>query len=172
MEEPRILDIKIGRRLYDIDATTIKIEKRMRKSNTTASGLHGFRFCGYSMDGVIKHKADLFDIIQQEEIFDLLEMFFESKIDQIDLIDFFLFEIHRILKTVEASSVQLISSSLLFVYDNSNPKYRCCTMIDFAHSHLHPAGMKHHDENYLEGLKSLRVFIEDIRKRRLYIHDN
>lgn len=170
MEEPRILDIKIGRRLYDIDATSIKIRKRIRKSNTTASGIHGFRFCGYFLDGVIKNKADLFHILQKEQIFGLLEKFLESETDKINLLDFYLYETSRILQAVETSNVQLISSSLLFVYDNANPKNRSCTMIDFAHSHLHPAEINHYDDNYLEGLQSLRLFIQEVRERHLYIH--
>lgn len=61
---------------------------------------------------------------------------------------------------VSQSNVQLISSSILLVYDLSEPTRLACKMIDFAHSHVHEH--KHSDENYLEGIENLIRFIEKI----------
>jgi 1D-myo-inositol-tetrakisphosphate 5-kinase/inositol-polyphosphate multikinase len=46
LKTPCIMDIKIGSRLYDVDASPRKIERRVRKSETTTSGALGFRLCG------------------------------------------------------------------------------------------------------------------------------
>lgn len=46
MGEPCIMDVKIGRRLYDDDATPEKTERMMRKSANSTSGTLGFRISG------------------------------------------------------------------------------------------------------------------------------
>jgi 1D-myo-inositol-tetrakisphosphate 5-kinase/inositol-polyphosphate multikinase len=40
------MDVKIGRRLYDDDATPEKTERMMRKSANSTSGTLGFRISG------------------------------------------------------------------------------------------------------------------------------
>lgn len=46
MEQPCIMDMKIGRRLYDDDATPEKTERMIKKSATSTSGSVGFRISG------------------------------------------------------------------------------------------------------------------------------
>jgi 1D-myo-inositol-tetrakisphosphate 5-kinase/inositol-polyphosphate multikinase len=46
MDEPCILDMKIGRRLYDDDATPEKTDRMKLKSENSTSGSVGFRISG------------------------------------------------------------------------------------------------------------------------------
>lgn len=77
------------------------------------------------------------------------------------LIRFFLSKLRHILSIVQMSNLQLISSSVLLVYDLENPSLATLKIIDFAHSHVH--GHEHLDENYINGLTSLIRFIERLQ---------
>lgn len=46
MKEPSVLDMKIGRRLYDEDASPEKAARMIRKSAGSTSGKIGFRISG------------------------------------------------------------------------------------------------------------------------------
>lgn len=46
MKIPCILDIKIGKRLYDDDATPEKKARMLLKSQNSTSSVLGFRICG------------------------------------------------------------------------------------------------------------------------------
>lgn len=46
MSQPCIMDMKIGRRLYDDDALPDKAARMMRKSASSTSGAVGFRISG------------------------------------------------------------------------------------------------------------------------------
>lgn len=59
MKCPCIMDIKIGRRLYDIDASLDKINRREIKSSQTTSGSLGFRLCGVKVERVSELVYDL-----------------------------------------------------------------------------------------------------------------
>jgi hypothetical protein len=74
---------------------------------------------------------------------------------------FFLAQLRHILSIVQASNLQLISSSVLLVYDLENPSLATLKIIDFAHSHVHEH--EHLDENYISGLASFISFIERLQ---------
>lgn len=153
MASPNILDVKIGARLYDIDATSVKIQKRVQKTNTTSSGRHGFRLCGIRTQVLgLLTKTDLCSI-DDASIVRYLDHFFASDFVRSRVVD----ALNRIKETVVNSYVELISSSILIVYDEFDPTTMKCKMIDFAHSHLHEK--PHYDQNYLEGLASFCKFV-------------
>lgn len=153
MQSPSILDVKIGSRLYDIDATPHKIQRRIHKSNTTSSGRHGFRLCGIRTHNLgLLRKADLFHV-DDESLAQYLDQFFDTDYKR----SMMLRTMEKIKGSMLQSNVELISSSILVVYDELNPSKMHCKMIDFAHSHMHDH--PHLDHNYLEGLASLSRFI-------------
>lgn len=156
MQSPSILDVKIGSRLYDIDATPQKIQRRIHKANTTSSGRHGFRLCGIRTESLgLLRKADLLHV-DDESLAQYLDLFFDTDYKR----SMMLRAMEDIRICMSQSNVELISSSILVVYDELNPSKMHCKMIDFAHSHIHDH--PHYDHNYLQGLASLtRLIIKD-----------
>jgi len=55
MVEPCVLDMKIGKRLHDEDATPEKAARMMRKAAITTSSKIGFRISGMRVRCVIWH---------------------------------------------------------------------------------------------------------------------
>lgn len=155
MKQPCLLDIKIGRRLYDVDATPIKIMKRLKKSQSSCSGHFGFRLCGIRYgNGVIFKKQQLMNLTSEEISAHLLHFLGSSP----DLRGKIVEQLHEIRTTVMMCNTQLISTSILIAYDFSDFTTIRMKIIDFAHSHIHPIPFD--DENYIEGLSSLIEFLE------------
>ncbi len=46
LDEPCVLDIKLGQRLYDDDADEAKRQKMIKQTQETTSGSLGLRICG------------------------------------------------------------------------------------------------------------------------------
>lgn len=167
MSKPSIIDIKIGRRLFDIDASPEKVFRRTMKAETTTSGSLGFRICGvkaFTVEGepVLHKKQDLMSLTEAGVI-TTLQLYFSalSRTHRTHLSRLFLSRLRHILQIIQTSSLQLISSSVLLVYDLDDPGRATCKIIDFAHSHLH-TDTAHLDENYIHGLASLIGFMESV----------
>lgn len=107
-------------------------------------------------------KAEL-STLTEHQVMDAFRLYLSAVPDfrKQELALFFLAKLRHILSIVEASNLQLISSSVLLVYDLENPSLATLKIIDFAHSHVH----EHHhlDENYINGLKSLINYIERLQ---------
>lgn len=112
---------------------------------------------------IILRKPDLASL-PHHTVYESLQRFFEPlEPDSRDRIfGHYLEVLYQLSETVHLSNVQLISSSILFVYDLSDPRKAVCKIIDFAHSHLHEH--QHLDTNYLEGLKSFIGYMELLQK--------
>lgn len=185
MEEPCILDVKIGRRLYDDDATPEKSERMRRKAASSTSSSLGFRISGMRsldpLDGhvVIRLKRCVRGI-STDELTPMMSAFF-SRLEREDaywLVDQFIEQLRRIEEAVRETQSYLYASSILFLYDSENPREKWdCRMIDFVHSHI---GLGEeggggggndfimskgsgYDRNYLDGLKNLIDFIQRLK---------
>ncbi len=162
MERPCLLDVKIGRRLYDVDATETKIIKRIHKSEISTSGLLGFRFCGLRTDNLTALHKDQLAALNAVGVSCAISMFFQSAPPKFrtTLKHSFIGLLSNICRTVELSSVQLISCSALLVYDAAYPENVACKLIDFAHSHFH-GNYEFYDENFISGMMSFINFISN-----------
>lgn len=162
MKAPRVMDIKIGSRLHDIDATPEKIKSRERNSASTSSASLGFRICGMLMDGrkVMKSDVSFFD---KPDIEKALNEFVKGSRDRILTA---LVQLRRMKSIIKNHSLQLISASVLMVFDEDTNCSVACRIIDFAHSHYHRA--EFYDSNFLSGLDSLICCLQSIVDGRLY----
>lgn len=154
------MDIKIGFRLHDIDATKSKLLGKIKKSLTTTSGTVGFRLCGMK-NGVWLKKDDLADLNHKQLLHSLSDFFTKiRKVDRHRLIMQVVEKLRVIMHLVAISNVQLIATSVILIYDADRPWMIDCKIVDFAHSHLHDT--PHLDLNYLEGLGNLIIYLERV----------
>lgn len=159
---PCIMDVKIGSRLWDIDATADKRMRRQIKSSKCGSGWYGFRICGIRDQLGNRIYARELSTLKKDGISKVLNFYFgnRSNSECKAMVEDCLAQLERIREMLQNTNLQLISSSLLFVYDGANPsKTFMCKMIDFAHSHIHK--QSYYDVNYLHGLDS---FISTIKQ--------
>ena len=163
MEEPCILDIKIGKRLYDDDACDAKRERMIRKAKLSTSASLGFCISGYrmvdfkqSLKMVVKMKSEVRGL-HEAEVLQTLKRFFQAAPEP--LLTLILECLQRISDTFRKITGRLYSCSVLITYDRFHPLERWnCRVIDFVHCHLRapiPPGEAEYDRNFIEGIDSL-----------------
>ncbi|KAK9767534.1 hypothetical protein K7432_002634 [Basidiobolus ranarum] len=186
--KPCILDIKLGTRLYDDDATSEKKARAIANAEKTTSGSSGIRICGLKVyDRIskeyIEYPREFGRKLQEDGLLDAISKFFPPTFDaqyRLDIMDGFLSELKEYLSVVENLELRLYSSSILFVYEGdpsgespSNGEGDASDesdneghlfdfrVIDFAHSKWELGGGI--DEQYLFGLRNTLELFEKLR---------
>ncbi|CCK68155.1 inositol polyphosphate multikinase KNAG_0A04850 [Huiozyma naganishii CBS 8797] len=140
--KPNVLDIKLGKVLYDSDASDAKKLRMQEVSKTTTSGSLGFRICGMKIqrnsrcNDVLKDEHfeagasdDEYIFVNKllgrsrtkEDVKDAIDMFFAHDSLSVErrrqLKVMFLKRLQLFFNTLLDENVRMISSSLLFVYE-------------------------------------------------------
>lgn len=147
--KPNIMDIKLGKKLFDENATKEKIERMKNVSETTTSGSLGFRICGMQLQNNVKNKFDPNHIENKfdneksteyifvnklygrtrtsENIDQAINTFFDninlSKKRQKLLKERFLIRLQLFYNTLLSKEVRMISSSLLFIFEGDQKRW-------------------------------------------------
>ncbi|KAJ2500464.1 hypothetical protein GGH96_002704 [Coemansia sp. RSA 1972] len=195
-EKPCVIDIKIGSRLHDIDAPQEKRERAERKAQRTTSGKLGFTITGMKQFGQPAMDRDWCRDLTEETIVTAIAQYFSTAAEQVSaeyrdyLVWQFITEVVELLDVMQNVECRMYSSSLLFVYDASKPKYERVfpsdeannrktrgfadrdsdeheddslldmKAIDFAHSHWVPGQGR--DELYIAGLQKLVEVLQSL----------
>lgn len=141
--KPNILDVKLGKILYDDYASEEKKARLSNVSKSTTSGSLGFRICGMKIQNsgkVARLKEEHFESapdgyvcinklygrsLKEDNVLDGFELFFGndalSSHRQEKVIDMFFKRLQLFYNTLLSEEVRLISSSLLFIFEG-DPK--------------------------------------------------
>ncbi|KAJ1822220.1 hypothetical protein LPJ60_002158 [Coemansia sp. RSA 2675] len=128
-EKPCIMDVKIGSRIYDIDATPEKAERMLKKAQESTTGSLGVRICGMIVPGAAEQPRDWFRKLTPETIRDAFAMYFSAADSMVSaeyrrfVIKQFILEIEDLAAVVRSVETRMYASSLLFVYDASKARY-------------------------------------------------
>ncbi|QHS72380.1 inositol polyphosphate multikinase [Saccharomyces paradoxus] len=152
--KPNILDIKLGKTLYDSKASLEKRERLERVSETTTSGSLSFRICGMKIQKnpfVLKQllpeyyeeEADTDYIFinklygrsrTDQTISDAIELYFNnmhlSDARKHQLKKTFLKRLQLFYNTMLEEEVRMISSSLLFIYEGDAKRWELSNDVD------------------------------------------
>ncbi|CCC68404.1 hypothetical protein NCAS_0B03200 [Naumovozyma castellii] len=140
--KPNVLDVKLGKILYDDNATKEKKERLTKVSNETTSGSLGFRICGMKIrknkltkglsesyfengnDGYISVNKFYGRSRTKENIKDAFEMYFAddelSSERRLKLKTTFFQRLQLFYNTLLNEEVRMFSSSLLFIYEGDS----------------------------------------------------
>jgi hypothetical protein len=201
-DEPCIVDIKLGTVLYHDSATPEKRERMEKVAQETTSGSLGFRVCGMKvclftlLIGfylIISFRGgQVYDLGPgQYRVFDkhygrgltadsIQDRFLEDYLQGSQILaNKFYLEVDRIISVMEKASVELISSSLLLIYDakdlsmtnkdsNVTPKITA-RLIDFAQSTILQqkdklGGTVGRDERILFGLQNFKLLLHKLAR--------
>ncbi|KAJ2457869.1 hypothetical protein GGF42_002419 [Coemansia sp. RSA 2424] len=128
-EKPCILDVKIGTRIHDIDASPEKLAKMLRKAQASTTGSLGVRICGMSIAGVTSPARDWFGQLTVETIKDAFAMYFSGAESVVSaeyrrfVIRQFIAEVEDLAAVIRSVETRMYASSLLFIYDASKARY-------------------------------------------------
>lgn len=156
MENPCIMDIKLGVKNYRDDACVDRIIKNIFKAHISTTAQWGLRIAGLkylSAEGwITKDKLDCRSLSIDEVRKEMHNFFLNS----IELVEEVKEVIERILDSLEGNHLfRLYGSSILFVYDAKNPLETIdIRLIDFSNYYK----LKYPDEQddgYIFGLKNL-----------------
>jgi len=161
------LDIKMGTQTYGPDASEQKKRDMGSKDVESTTKELGQRITGYKTwkgeAGFLKVGKDVSKKITKYEYSDHLKIFFDNgKGIRKDIVKHYLVLLRELLEwQKEQTEFMLISSSILFCYDASNPEANGdMKMIDFAHVYDLRDGV--HDDGFIFGLKLLIKYFEEI----------
>lgn len=137
--KPNIMDVKLGKILYDQNTSLKKRERLENVSNTTTSGTLGFRICGMKLqpnslcdqlntehfsidqDNYISINKKYGKVLTKENIHDGFRLYFDhdelSAKRRLQLLKIFLTRLKLLRNTLMNEEVRMISSSLLFIYE-------------------------------------------------------
>ncbi|KAJ2392207.1 hypothetical protein GGI05_002731 [Coemansia sp. RSA 2603] len=129
-ENPCIMDVKLGVRLYDVDAPPEKIAKMKIKAKERTVSQIGVMIGGISLPGrpAYEHKW-LYKLTTDTIVPDALVPYFSVAEESVGadyrrfVIDQFIAEIKEYREVVKKSETRMVGSSLLLVYDASAKKY-------------------------------------------------
>ncbi|KAJ2547843.1 hypothetical protein EV175_005060 [Coemansia sp. RSA 1933] len=182
-KEPCVVDVKIGVRLYDIDASPEKRERTIKQANRTTSGRLGIAITGMRVHGQPAVDRDWCRDLTPTTLVDAFEMYFSSAAQCISVeyrrqvIQQFVEELKELNAAIERTETRMYSSSVFFIYEASKERYESLVakdkgdsedssddddgggalvnmkMIDFAHSHWTPGQGR--DDNYIAGISKL-----------------
>ncbi|CAI4352585.1 AIF_collapsed_G0010580.mRNA.1.CDS.1 [Saccharomyces cerevisiae] len=152
--KPNILDIKLGKTLYDSKASLEKRERMKRVSETTTSGSLGFRICGMKIQKnpsvlnqlsleYYEEEADSDYIFinklygrsrTDQNVSDAIELYFNnphlSDARKHQLKKTFLKRLQLFYNTMLEEEVRMISSSLLFIYEGDPERWELLNDVD------------------------------------------
>ncbi|KAJ2839668.1 hypothetical protein FBU31_000651 [Coemansia sp. 'formosensis'] len=128
-EKPCILDVKVGTRIHDIDASPEKVARMIGKAQETTTGSLGVRICGMSVPGTTGLARDWFAKLTVETIRDAFAMYFSAAESVVSaeyrrfVIRQFILEVEDLAAVIRSVETRMYASSLLFVYDVSKARY-------------------------------------------------
>ncbi|KAJ2160793.1 hypothetical protein GGF46_001981 [Coemansia sp. RSA 552] len=128
-EQPCVLDLKIGSRLYDVDATEEKRERMALKARSTTSEKLGVVITGMKLHGEPASDRDWCRGLTVTTFMEALDRYFSVAQKAVSpkyreyLIWQFIVELGEWLEVVQETDMRMYSSSLLFIYDASKAKY-------------------------------------------------
>lgn len=167
---PSIMDLKLGVRTYELNATAEK--KAYEQQKFPLQEKLGFRLQGMKVYSDRMQAYDTYDKyfgrnLKEDEIVDALRTFFGGSADfrkrhSTGLIQQALHRLEEIKQWFERQTqYEFISSSILIVYSFDSPTSMIdVRLIDFAHVTLRSADQLQRDEGCLVGLKSLVSYFE------------
>ncbi|KAJ2780858.1 hypothetical protein H4R18_003227 [Coemansia javaensis] len=185
-EQPCIMDVKVGRRLWDVDATDEKRARAIQQAARKTSAAVGFAITGIKLHGRPAEDRERLRDLGVAALPAELERYFAAAGEhRAHIVEQFVLEATELLEAVEAAEVRMYSCSLLFVYDAS--RERCALalgggggggdgaaasgglldlrLIDFGHSHWMPPGAGR-DENFIDGLRSVIEYLRGVGQGR------
>lgn len=172
---PCVCDIKLGKRLYDHEASDAKRTKMTQLAETTASGVFGVRITGMMYhhrhtETVVVGKQACRAAKTRSQIRDLLCDFLRgasSTVSSNGLRQRVCAQLDELTQSFPRE-LRLVSSSLLIVYDETDTSRLILRLIDFARSRICHIPADHLDDfaygnaEVLDGLRALRqLVIED-----------
>jgi len=168
--EACVLDLKMGRRSYDENASPEKVEKERAKY--PPQEVVGFRFCGMRVfqpatRRVVESSREWCLSLQPNQIPDALErFFFDGRAVRHDLVRSVLAQVGAVAKCLEERATwRMYGASLLIVYDGASASPNAVVrLIDFSHCYeIKDAGGK--DFGFLHGVYFLLAALNDILDR-------
>ena len=143
-KSPNVMDIKLGKVLYDESASTGKKNRLIKVSRETTSGSLGFRICGIKMANIQKANHSIFlpaelsyqnndsyisvnkqfgrRLQTETDIKSSLKVFFNNHEDGdeyfISLLTIFLERLEALIDTLNNSRANFISSSILLIFES------------------------------------------------------
>lgn len=174
-EVPCIMDLKLGKRLYDENASEEKIARMIKSANESTIGSHGIRITGLrsfkkkkigSSGSYEEMTSKECRRLNKDEMASTIKQFFSNGVE-VDYVS-----VQEILGQLESfygkikngMEFKFISSSALLVYDGSNKsskKKAIFRLIDFGHTTVVE---NHVDEDFLPGVFHLITVLTDILK--------
>ncbi|KAJ1667734.1 hypothetical protein IW140_001208 [Coemansia sp. RSA 1813] len=128
-KEPCVLDIKIGSRLWDIDATPEKRERTIRQASRTTSAELGISVTGMRLHGQPAVDRDWCRNLTPTTVMGALDMYFSAAEQRVSpeyrrqVVEQFIEEVTELKAVIEKAETRMYSSSLLFVYEASKERY-------------------------------------------------
>ncbi|KAJ1835920.1 hypothetical protein LPJ63_000715 [Coemansia sp. RSA 2711] len=135
-DDPCVIDIKIGSRLHDIDATDEKRKRMEEKAERTTSKRLGITIVGMKLHGQSVKERDWCRDLTEETIVDAIAHYFSAAAESVSagyrdyLVWQFITEATEYLEEIEQAEVRMYSSSLLLVYDANKAKYERLFPVD------------------------------------------
>ncbi|KAJ2752463.1 hypothetical protein H4S06_003922 [Coemansia sp. BCRC 34490] len=184
LKEPCVMDVKIGVRLWDIDATPAKRERTIKQANRTTTAELGVFITGMRVDGQPAVDRGWCAELTSATIMDALEMYFSAAEQRVS-IGFrkqiarqFIKGMTDLMAVLEKTETRMYSSSLLLVYDASRQRHNDLLLANPAASrtsgssevaedgavtrlkaidfaHSHWTPGQGRDDNYLAGVSKL-----------------
>jgi len=158
IKKPAMMDVKVGFKFYRDDAPEIKKKKRelSHKNSTLKSlGIHimGMKFYKKQILITRDNRWSKEHLTKENFAYAGLKPFFQ---ENFTLIDESIREVTKIYHLVSKEKrIELISSSILFVYDSDNPSTISVKVIDFGQSDVNKQTAN--NQPYLKGLKNLQL---------------
>lgn len=175
---PCVLDLKIGTRQYDDDASVEKRRRHIAKSQQTTSAKHGIRFTG--MQSYKQHRAlgaayefrDKYHgrkITGAELVSELGWYFHDGRHTRVDCVRIVLDKVLKIREWVaQQRHFKFYSSSLLLMYEGASLEQAPCKadvrMIDFAHTQWVKGEDDEIDDGYVFGIDTLIEILQTLLK--------
>ena len=165
---PCILDVKVGTRHYDDDATPEKRRHHIAKSEATTSAKYGVRFTG--MQSYKLGRSDFHDKYHGRKLKghdlgpELEWFFFDGDRVRVECVIIIIEKLRRIRnRMAEQRHFKFYSSSVLLIYEGAHtdeaPVRADIRMIDFAHTQWN----EHQgDQGYLMGIDTLLRLLSEI----------
>ena len=183
LNQPSIMDLKIGFRGHDDHAKTMKMVQQIALCSVTTSSSLGFRLCGMryyddSNQVVIRGKPWGAKLKKETMSQALMDFVTHHGHIRFDVVSAFLSAIEPIVRFFNTQKMyKFYSSSILFVYDADspvgNPTVRV-KLVDFAHTfpQSEKSGKASLDTNFLQALSNLTQMWTDIESFGVEIWEN